>query len=299
MNSIVNKDNLGTSNNWKFLRDDLISIFAADDARLLEKYDNDKQMDDLFDELAKDYLDGFTMSGFCIDSEDNVSDVLEMITVLTGASAWNCHPFGWSSKTEYKDDKLCSIKETDKAGKGTVPAIFMIDISQVGDNYNEDFQRTLDEYMTLFGYGHMDCVYDLRLVYINKFAYAAKTKEAVSVKDSLNDKMYVVKFEPYKFNLLIDNVKLADIAVGVVFNIESWISAAAGIKEEFDVYTTGNEEFDNRINEDFLALSERNESFKLCRIGNKMGKFKMESNKTDNGYHYTISFTPISDGEQI
>ena len=31
MNSIINKDNLGTTKDWKFLRDDLISIFAADE----------------------------------------------------------------------------------------------------------------------------------------------------------------------------------------------------------------------------------------------------------------------------
>ena len=36
MNSIISNDNLGTTKNWKFLRDDLLSIFAADDARLLE-----------------------------------------------------------------------------------------------------------------------------------------------------------------------------------------------------------------------------------------------------------------------
>lgn len=298
MNSIINNDNLGTTKNWK-LRDDLLSIFAADDSRLLEKYDNDDQMDKLFDKMAEEYLDGYTVSGFCIDAEDNISDVLDMIIVLAGASAWNCHPFGWDSESIYSDDKLYDVVVSPKTANGAIPTIFMIDISQAGDNYNEDFQRTLDEYMTLFGYGHMDCVYKQRLIYITKFAYATKTKETVSIKDSINDKMYVVKFEPYKFNLLIDNVKLADIAVGVVLNIESWISATVGIKEEFDVYTTGNEEFDNRVNEDFLALSEKLESSKLCRVENKTVKFKMESNKTDNGYHYTISVTPISDDEQI
>lgn len=270
MNSIINKDNLGTTKNWRFLRNDLLSIFAADDARLLEKYDNDKQMDKLFDELAKDYLDGYTLSGFCIDAEDNVADVLDMITVLAGASTWNSHPFGWDSEPEYKDDKLYNVEASHKAGKGVVPTIFMIDVSNAGDNYNEDFQRTLDEYMTLFGYGHMDCVYDQRLVYIKKIVYALKVKDTASVRDSFNNDMYVVKFEPYKFDLIMNDVKRADVAVGVVLNIEIWISCGAGIKEEFDICATGDEEFDNRINEDILTLMERYKS------SNQTMKFDIE-----------------------
>lgn len=285
MNSIINKDNLGTTKNWKFLRDDLLSIFAADDERLLGNY-NENEIEEVFNEMAKEYLDGFIVSGFCIDAEDNVTDVLEMITVLAGASAWNCHPFGWDSETEYRDGKLYNVEASHKIGNGVVPTIFMIDISNVGDNYTKDFQRTLDEYMTLFGYGHMDCVYEQRLVYIMKTVYALKTKDTASVRDSLNNDMYIVKFEPYKLNLLMDNMKHVDIAVGVVLKTETCISYMTGIKEEFDICTTGDEEFDNRINEDILALSERHKSFKTT-------KFDIETTKTDNGYHYAVTCTPI------
>lgn len=285
MKSIINKDNLGTTKNWKFLRDDLLSIFAADDARLLGNY-NENEIEEVFNKMAKEYLDGFTVSGFCIDAEDNVMDVLEMITVLAGASAWNCHPFGWDNKSEYRDGKLYNVEVSYKTGNGVVPTIFMIDISNVGDNYDKDFQRTLDEYMTLFGYGHMDCVYEQRLVYIKKIVYALKAKDTVSVRDSLNSDVYVVKFEPYKFNLLMNDMKHADIAVAVVLNIETCISYMAGIKEEFDICATGDEEFDNRINEDISALSERYKSSKTT-------KFDIETAKTDNGYHYAVTCTAI------
>lgn len=283
MNSIISNDNLGTTKNWKFLRDDLLSIFAADDARLLGNY-NENEIEEVFDEMAKEYLDGFAVSGFCIDAEDNVTDVLEMITLLAGASSWNCHPFGWDSESEYRDGKLYDVKVSHKTGNGAVPTIFMIDISNAGDNYNKDFQRTLDEYMTLFGYGHMDCVYEQRLVYIKKIVYALKAKDTASVRDSLNNDMYVVKFEPYKLNLIMDDVKRADIVVAVVLNIENCISYMAGIKEEFDICTTGNEEFDNRIYEDILALTER------CK-SSKTTKFDIETSKTDNGYHYAVTCT--------
>jgi hypothetical protein len=286
MKSLINKDNLGTTKNWKFLRDDLLSIFAADDSKLLGNY-NENEIEEVFDELAKEYLDGFTVSGFCIDAEDNVTDVLDMITVLAGASAWNCHPFGWDSESEYRDGKLYNVEASRKAGNGVVPTIFMIDISNAGDNYNKDFQRTLDEYMTLFGYGHMDCVYEQRLIYIKKIVYALKTKDTASVRDSLNSDVYVVKFEPYKFNLIMNDVKHVDIAVGVVLNIETWVSAMAGIKEEFDICATGDEEFDNRINEDILALSERYKSSKAM-------KFDIETTKTDNGYHYAVTCNLLS-----
>ena len=79
MNSIFDRDNLGTTKNWKFLRDDLISIFAADDDRFNKEYKNG-EIEQVFDQMAEEYLDGFTVSGFCLDANDSVTDVVTLIT---------------------------------------------------------------------------------------------------------------------------------------------------------------------------------------------------------------------------
>ena len=284
MNSIIIRDNLGTTKNWKFLRDDLLSIVSADDDRLNKEYENG-EIETVFDEMAKDYLNNWMVSGFCIDAEDNIGDVLEMIIALACANGLGYNPFGWSAKAVYKDDKLYDVCPSDKEAKGAVPAIFMIDISKAGENYNEDFQRTLDEYMTLFGYGHMDCVYEQRLVYINKVVYALSTKDTSDVKDSLNNDLYVVKFEPYKFNLLIDNTELADIVSGTVLSIEAWLSIVVGGKEEFDICSSGNEEFDDRIHRNITSLV-KGPGFKF--------KVDCSASKTDNGYHYTLTSGSIT-----
>lgn len=202
MNSIINRDNLGTTKDWKFLRDDLISIFAADDSRLLEEYENG-EIEQVFDKMAEEYLYGHTVSGFCLDANDSVIDVVTLITVLAGASIYNIHPFGWDLRIGYDDEgNLSTILRPDNPPCG-VPDVFMIDFSKA-ENFNEEFKRTLDEYMTLFGYGHMDTVYEQRLVYIFKLSYAYKTKKTADIIDSVNNRFYTLKFDPYNFDLLMN-----------------------------------------------------------------------------------------------
>ena len=247
MNSIINKDNLGTTKDWKFLRDDLISIFAADDNRLNKEYENG-EIEQVFDQMAGEYLDGYTVSGFCIDANDNVTDVLTLITVLAGASILDVHPFGWDSYIDYDDEgKPCAILEPDNTpGGGCVPDVFMIDFSNAAENFNEEFKRTLNEYMTLFGYGHMDTVYGERLVYISKFSYANMTKETSDIIDSVNNKFYTLKFEPYKFDFLKDTRIRITAVLASVLSSEIAIAYICG-KETFKVKSSGDMCFDDLI----------------------------------------------------
>ena len=247
MNSIISNDNLGTTKNWKFLRDDLLSIFAADDARLLGNY-NENEIEEVFDEMAKDYLDGFTVSGFCIDSNDNITDVITLITILAGASILDVHPFAWDSKIEYDDEgNPCDILEPDNIpGNGCVPDVFMIDFSNAAENFNEEFKRTLNEYMTLFGYGHMDTVYGERLVYISKLSYADMTKETSDIIDSVNNKFYTLKFDPYKFDLLKDTHIRITAVLASVLSTEIAIAYICG-KGTLKVKSSGDMSFDDLI----------------------------------------------------
>lgn len=233
MNSILNKDNLGATKDWKFLRNDLLSIFAADDPRLLDKYDNDEQMDKLFDKLAEEYLDGYTVSGFCLDANDSVIDVVTLITVLAGSSIYSIHPFGWDSIMEYDDEgNLRNILRPDVPC--SVPDVFMIDFSRA-ENFNEEFKRTLDEYMTLFGYGHMDTVYEQRLVYVFKLSYAFKTKETADIIDSVNNNFYTLKFDPYNFDLLLNTRTHIMSVLASVMMMEIAVSHVCGGKETFRI----------------------------------------------------------------
>ena len=248
MNSIISNDNLG---NWNFLRNDLISIFAADDSRLLDKYDNDEQMDKLFDKLAEDYLDGWTVSGFCIDEEDNVSDVLELVMALSSASILSRHPFHWEPELHPRD----SFLDNDDF-KYAPPSLFMIDTSNAGENYDEDFVKTLDVYFTIMGYGHMDIVYENRLVYINKHKYAAKVKNATDIKDGISDK-YVVKFEPYSFSLFTDSIDLTKRMVyGVLIN-ELEIARCSNTPTPWKLIYTGNEQYDDEVFSFISSMSDR------------------------------------------
>lgn len=250
MNSIISNDNLG---NWKFLRNDLLSIFAADDSRLLEKYDNDEQMDKLFDKLAEDYLDDWAVSGFCIDEEDNVPDVLELVMLLSSASILNRHPFHWESDLHPRD----SFLDNDDF-KYAPPSLFMIDTSNAGENYNEDFVKTLDAYFTIMGYGHMDIVYENRLVYINKCKYAAKVKNASDIKDGISDK-YVVKFEPYSFSLFTDSIDLTKRMVyGVLIN-ELETARCSNTPTPWKLIYTGNKQYDDEV---FSFISSMSDKFK-------------------------------------
>lgn len=249
MNSIISNDNLG---NWKFLRNDLLSIFAADDSRLLEKYDNDEQMDKLFDKLAEDYLDGWAVSGFCIDEEDNVSDVLELIMALSSASILKRHPFRWEPEFNWEPDSFLNNDDF----KHAPPTLFMIDTSNAGENYTNDFVKTLDAYFTIMGYGHMDIVYENRLVYINKCKYAAKVKNASDIKDGISDK-YVVKFEPYSFSLFTDSIDLTKRMVyGVLIN-ELEIARCSNTPTPWKLIYTGNKQYDDEVFSFISSMSDR------------------------------------------
>ena len=251
MNSIVNSDNLGTTKNWKFLRDDLLSIFAADDARLLEKYDNDEQMDKLFDELAKDYLDDWTVSGFCIDEKDNVSDVLELIMVLSSASILDRHPFHWEPEPHSRNSFL-----DDNDFEYTSPSVFMIDTSNAGENYTEDFIKTLDVYFTIMGYGHMDTVYENRIVYVNKYKYAVKVKNTTDLKDSISGK-YVVKFEPYSFSLFTDSIDRTKMMAYSALINELQIARCSNTPTPWKLIYTGNKQYDDEVFSFISAMSDR------------------------------------------
>ena len=242
MNSILDRDNLGTTTNWKFLRNDLLGIFAADDSRLLDEYDNDEQMDKLFDKLAEDYLDGYTVSGFCLDANDSVDDAVTLITVLAGASLHSIHPFGWDLRIgyDYEGNPLTVLRP--KNTSYGVPDVFMIDISKA-ENFNEEFKRTLDEYMTLFGYGHMDTVYEQRLVYIFKLSYAYKTKSTADIIDSVNNRFYTLKFDPYNFDLLMNTRTHIMSVIASVLLMEIAIAHRCG-KETFKIKSSGGTNFD-------------------------------------------------------
>lgn len=232
MNSILNKDNLGATKDWKFLRDELISIFAADDPRFLEEYENG-EIEQVFDQMAEEYLDGYTVSGFCLDANDSIIDVVTLITVLAGASIYSIHPFGWDSIMEYDDEgNLCNILRPDVPCN--VPDVFMIDFSKA-ENFNEEFKRTLDEYMTLFGYGHMDTVYEQRLVYVFKLSYAFKTKETADIIDSVNNNFYTLKFDPYNFDILINTRTHIMSVLASVMLMEIAVSHVCGGKETFRI----------------------------------------------------------------
>lgn len=241
MNSILNKDNLGATKDWKFLRNDLVSIFAADDPRLLGEYENG-EIEQVFDQMAKEYLDGYTVSGFCLDANDSVIDVVTLITVLAGSSIYGIHPFGWDSIMEYDEEgNLCNILRPDVPC--SVPDVFMIDFSRA-ENFNEEFKRTLDEYMTLFGYGHMDTVYEQRLVYVFKLSYAFKTKDTADIIDSVNNNFYTLKFDPYNFDLLMDTYTRIIPVLASVILMEIAISHVCGGKESFKVKSSGGTNFD-------------------------------------------------------
>jgi len=237
MNSILNKVNLGTTKDWKFLRDDLLSIFAADDDRLNKEYENG-EIEQVFDQMAEEYLDGCTVSGFCLDANDSIIDVVTLITILAGASIYKIHPFGWDTIMEYDDEG--NIRNILKPNTpSSVPDIFMIDFSRA-ENFNEEFKRTLDEYMTLFGYGHMDTVYEQRLVYIFKLSYAFKTKETSDIIDSVNNSLYTLKFDPYKFDLLIDKRIPIKSVLASVLLMEIAVSHVCGGIETFGIQSSHN-----------------------------------------------------------
>lgn len=241
MNSIFDRDNLGTTKNWKFLRDDLISIFAADDDRFNKEYKNG-EIEQVFDQMAEEYLDGFTVSGFCLDANDSVTDVVTLITVLAGASLHSIHPFGWDLRIGYDDEgNPLTVLRAKNTSYG-VPDIFMIDISKA-ENFNEEFKRTLDEYMTLFGYGHMDTVYEQRLVYIFKLSYAYKTKSTADIIDSVNNKFYTLKFDPYNFDLLMNTHTHIMSVIASVLLMEIAISHRCG-KETFKIKSSGGTNLD-------------------------------------------------------
>lgn len=196
MNSFINNDNLGTSKNWKFLRDDLISIVAADDHRFMGEY-NDKEIEELYDKMATEYLDGVTMSGFCLyeDDIDDINDILNAITLLFTTTA---HPMCFNYGVV--NGKIPHHKLS-KEGMMTLhyPSLIVIDTSHVSSDITE-LTKTLDKAMALYGYGHMDLVYEQRLVYIQKVAYATLVKETTDVTDSISGK-YTVKFEDYDLRL--------------------------------------------------------------------------------------------------
>jgi len=240
MNSILNKVDLGATKDWKFLRDDLLSIFAADDDRLNKEYENG-EIEQVFDQMAEEYLDGFIVSGFCLDANDSIIDVVTLITVLARVSIYNIHPFGWHTIMEY-DDKgnLCNIlRPDDPCSACSVPDVFMIDFSKA-ENFNEEFKRTLDEYMTLFGYGHMDTVYEQRLVYVFKLSYAFQTKETADIIDSVNNNFYTLKFDPYKFDLLLDKRIHIMSVLSSVLLMEIAVSHVCGGKETFRIQSSHN-----------------------------------------------------------
>lgn len=241
MNSIFDRDNLGTTKNWKFLRDDLISIFAADDDRFNKEYKNG-EIEQVFDQMAEEYLNGYTLSGFCIDANDSVIDVVELIIALAGVSIFNVHPFGWDLRIGYDDEgnPRTILKPDNTPGGGCVPDVFVIDFSNAAENFNEEFRRTLDGYMTLFGYGHMDTVYGERLVYISKLSYARKTKSTADIIDSVNDKFYTLKFDQYDFHLLVDKrIRIMSVLTSVLL-MEIAIAHTCG-KETFRIKSSGND----------------------------------------------------------
>ena len=242
MNSILNKVNLGATKDWKFLRYELISIFAADDSRLLEEYENG-EIEQVFDKMAEEYLDGYTVSGFCLDANDSVDDAVTLITVLAGASLHSIHPFGWDLRIGYDDEGNPLTVLRPKNTSYGVPDIFMIDFSNAAENFNEEFKRTLDEYMTLFGYGHMDTVYGERLVYISKLSYAYKTKNTADIIDSANNRFYTLKFDPYNFDLLMNTRTTIMSVIASVLLMEIAIAHRCG-KETFKIKSSGGTNFD-------------------------------------------------------
>lgn len=286
MNSIISNDNLGTTKNWKFLRDDLLSIFAADDARLLEKYDNDEQMDKLFDELAEEYLDNFTVSSFCIDAEDNVSDVLEMIMAL---SALCCHPFGWGVDIKYDENGHFDMICPHRINLSLRPHVFMIDVSNSGDNYTKEFVEILDEYMTLWGYGRMDLVYENRLVYIDKVEYSSKTKEATNIRDSVNNNLYTVRFDPYTFKHQHD-IDTINKAIVTLFKTEMDTSCNTE-SEVFDILFTGEKSVDEEIRYTVLRLCDTLSDVPriLPADTQKYSSSSIETTETENGLRVAIT----------
>ena len=274
MNSIISNDNLGTTKNWKFLRDDLLSIFAADDARLLENH-NEEQIEELFDKLAEDYLDDWAVSGFCIDKEDNVYDVLELIMALSSASILNRHPFRWESESHPRD----SFLDNDDF-KYAPPSVFMIDTSNAGENYTKDFIKTLDTYFTIMGYGHMDIVYENRLVYINKCKYAAKVKDTADIKDSISSDKYVVKFDPYSFSLFTDSIDLVKRMIYGILIDELEIAKCSNTTTPWKLIYTGNKQFDDEV---FSFITSMGDRFK-----NEVLVSRMYASGSGTGLHHPI-----------
>lgn len=277
MNSIIVKDNLGETNDWKFLRDDLVSIFAADDDRLNKHYENG-EIETAFDEMAKDYLSDFTMSGFCVDEKDTVGDVINMIFALTALNFG--HPYQWDNQPVRN-----AISSAYPSSFCTYPSIFMIDVSNMGDNYNEEFVKTLDNYFALMGYGHMDLIYGQRLVYIYKHQYANKVKDANNIVDHMSSK-HVVKFEPYNFNMFLSreepktiaNKKLVESILLRVLCIETAIATECrSTITDFDIVRTGSDDIDKEIMEFVDKYIETNKTI------------------TSKENHYTCQFTSLKE----
>lgn len=221
MNSFINGDNLGTTKNWKFLRDDLLSIVAADDARLMGEH-NDEEIEEIFDKMASEYLDGVTVSGFCLFDEDidSISDILDCITLLFTTPA---HPMCFNYGIV--NGKIPHHKLS-REGMVTLhyPSVIMIDTSNTTADITE-LTETLDKAMALYGYGHMDIVYEQRLVYIQKVAYATLVKDVNIISDSLSGKEEVM-FEDYDLRLFdIENDKERCLAIlASIFGDEATIA---------------------------------------------------------------------------
>jgi hypothetical protein len=189
--------------------------------------------------MAEEYLDGFTVSGFCLDPNDNVIDVVTLITVLAGASIYNVHPFGWDVIMEYDDEGNIRNVLKPNTPCSSVPEVFMIDFSRA-ENFDEEYKKILDEYMTLFGYGHMDTVYGQRLVYVFKLSYAFKTKETSDIIDSVNNSFYTLKFDPYNFDLLLNTRTRITSVLTSVLLMEIAVSHVCGGKETFRIESSHN-----------------------------------------------------------
>lgn len=292
MNSIIVKDNLGETSNWKFLRDDLVSIFAADDDRLNKHYENG-EIEIAFDKMAKDYLSDFTMSGFCVDENDTVGDVINMIFALTALNFG--HPYQWDNQPVRN-----AISSAYPSSFCAYPSIFMIDISNMGDNYNEEFVKTLDSYLALMGYGHMDIVYEQRLVYIYKHQYANKIKDANNIVDHISHK-HVVKFEPYNFSMFLSkeepktivDKKLVESILLRVLCVETAIATeCCNTITDFDIVRTGSDDIDREIMEFVDKYIETNKTI-TSKESNYTCQFT--SLKETNIIHYTIKLEEQKD----
>ena len=68
--------------------------------------------------------------------------------------------------------------------------VLMIDFSNMNNRINVEL---FNDYMRVNGYGHMDIVYESRLVYVSKEFYKSKTGNTDDIVDEMSGK-YIIKF---------------------------------------------------------------------------------------------------------